>query len=258
MLQLAPATRGSSNAAASRATAVGSNTVSASTVSSRSPRGKPRRGIDRRAAAAARAVADHHVDQALRAGPLRDSAGVVGGAVIDDDDFDRPQGLPVQRGDRGAEARAAVERRDDHADRDVAGWRLAVSPRHAKQGERNKRQRVAGNVEDQHREGEQEPMGLRRAAAPFRTCEPPRKEPESAPDARHRTPQQLAEKRRAAFPRSYLVSFPLRRLFAITVAPIDRTRRSLQGDGNECTLGEYFHCKSANFRKPFETTTARD
>src|SRR4029077_2727476 len=37
MLQLAPATRGSLNAAARRATAVGSNTVSASTVRSRSP-----------------------------------------------------------------------------------------------------------------------------------------------------------------------------------------------------------------------------
>ena len=37
MLQLAPATRGSLNAAARRATAVGSNTVSASTVKSRSP-----------------------------------------------------------------------------------------------------------------------------------------------------------------------------------------------------------------------------
>src|SRR5215475_8632179 len=37
MLQLAPATRGSLNAAASRATAVGSKTVSASTVKSRSP-----------------------------------------------------------------------------------------------------------------------------------------------------------------------------------------------------------------------------
>ena len=37
ILQLAPATRGSSNAAASRATAVGSKTVSASTVKSRSP-----------------------------------------------------------------------------------------------------------------------------------------------------------------------------------------------------------------------------
>src|SRR5262245_22977532 len=37
MLQLAPATRGSLNTAASRATAVGSNSVSASTVKSRSP-----------------------------------------------------------------------------------------------------------------------------------------------------------------------------------------------------------------------------
>src|SRR5262249_59769585 len=103
MLQLAPPTRGSSNTAASRATAVGSNTVSASTVKRRSPFVKPRRGVHRRAAAAARAMADDHVDEAHRARPLRDGAGIVGRSVIHDDDFDWPQGLPAQRGDRGGE-----------------------------------------------------------------------------------------------------------------------------------------------------------
>ena len=85
--------------------------------------GKSGRGVDCRAAAAARAMADDHVDQALRAGPLRDGARFVGRAVIDDDDFDRPQGLPLQRHDRGVKPGAAVEGRHDHADRSIAGRR---------------------------------------------------------------------------------------------------------------------------------------
>ena len=68
--------------------------------------GKPGRGIDCRAAAAARAMADDHVHQAQRASPLCDRARFVGRAVIDDNDFDRPQGLSVQRGDRAARARS--------------------------------------------------------------------------------------------------------------------------------------------------------
>src|SRR5258705_12596466 len=54
MLQLAPATRGSLNTAASRATAVGSKTVSASTVKSRSP-------LANRAAAFIAALRPHRV-----------------------------------------------------------------------------------------------------------------------------------------------------------------------------------------------------
>jgi len=54
MLQLAPATRGSLNAAASRATAVGSKIVSASTVKSRSP-------LANRAAALIAALRPHRV-----------------------------------------------------------------------------------------------------------------------------------------------------------------------------------------------------
>ena len=121
--------------------------------------GKPGRGVDCRAAAATRAVADDHVHQAQRASPLRDSARFVGRAVIDDNDFDRPQGLPVQRRDRGVEPGAAVERRYDHADRSVAGRHSVASSAHAEQGQRNQRQRIARNVEYQHREGEQEQVG---------------------------------------------------------------------------------------------------
>src|SRR5262249_40279537 len=124
MLQLAPPTRGSSNTAASRAMAVGSDTVSASTVKSKSPlahrpAADAARRVARRAAAAPRPMADDHPPQPQRPPPLRDGGCVVGRAVIHDNDLDRPQGLPVQRGDRGAEARAAVERRYDHADRSV-------------------------------------------------------------------------------------------------------------------------------------------
>src|SRR5215469_15468182 len=128
MLQHAPPTCGSPNAAASRATAVGSNTVSASTVKSRSPPAN-------RAAAAARAVADDQVHQAVRSGALRDSAGIVGRAVIHDDDFERPQGLSVQRCDRRAEPGAAVECRYDHADRNVAGGRAVASAPRAEQSQ---------------------------------------------------------------------------------------------------------------------------
>src|SRR5262249_59359343 len=81
---------------------------------------EPRRGVHRRAAAAARAMADDHVDEAHRARPLRDGAGIVGRSVIYDDDFDWAQCFPAQRGDRGGEAGGAVEGRDDDADRGVA------------------------------------------------------------------------------------------------------------------------------------------
>src|SRR6185436_3639291 len=71
-------------------------------------------------------------------------------------DFNRAQRLPSKRGNRWGETAAAVERWDDHTHRKVAGGFRAISSREAKQGERAQRQRVARNVENQHREGEQE------------------------------------------------------------------------------------------------------
>ena len=108
-----------------------------------------------RAAAAARAMADNHVHQAQRAPAFRDGARFIGRAVIHDDDLDRPQGLSLQRRDRGAEAGAAVERRYDHADRGLAGRDAIAASPHAEQSQRKERQRIARNVEYQHREGEQ-------------------------------------------------------------------------------------------------------
>ena len=77
--------------------------------------GKPCCSVDGSAAAAAGPMADDHVNQALRSRPLRDRACCVGGAVVDDDDFDRSQGLPAQRADRRSKPGAAVECRDNHA-----------------------------------------------------------------------------------------------------------------------------------------------
>ena len=89
--------------------------------------GKPCRGIDRRAAATARAVADDHVDQAECPSPLRDPARAVGGAVVNDDDFERRQGLPPQRSNCAVKPGAAVERRYDHADGGTSSrwWAIA-------------------------------------------------------------------------------------------------------------------------------------
>src|SRR5262245_55088596 len=133
MLQLAPPTRGSSNTAASRAMAVGSNTVSASTVKSRSP-------LANRAAALIAVLRPHRVpwQMTISTRPSarpRSATARVGRAVIHDNDLDRPQGLPVQRGDGEAQARAAVERRYDHADRSVARSHSVASFPHAEQSQ---------------------------------------------------------------------------------------------------------------------------
>ena len=93
--------------------------------------GKSRRGIDCRAAAAARAMRDDNVDQALGAGALRDRARVVGRAVVDHDDLARRQGLPLQRHDGVVKPVAAVEGRQDHADRRTAGRRRGARSRRA-------------------------------------------------------------------------------------------------------------------------------
>ena len=159
MLQLAPATRGSLNAAASRCDRGRLENRVGIHGQKQIAAGKPGRGVDCRAAAAARAMADDHVHQAQRSRPLRDGARFVGRAVIDDDDFDRPQGLSVQRRDRGIEPGAAVERRYDHADRTLPAGPRSLRLLDAEQGQRNQRQRVARNVEYQHREGEQEQIG---------------------------------------------------------------------------------------------------
>src|SRR5262249_15136231 len=156
MLQLAPATRGSLNAAASRATAVGSKTVSASTVKSRSP-------LANRAAPFIAALRPQRVPWQMTmstrpSARARSATARVSSvrAVIHDNDFDRPQGLSLQRRDRGAESRAAVERRYNHADRGLARRNSIASSAHDEQSQRHQRQRIARNVEYQHREGEQQ------------------------------------------------------------------------------------------------------
>ncbi len=121
--------------------------------------GKPGRSVYCRAAPAPRAMTNNHVDQSQRPSPLRDSARLVDRAVIHDDDFDRPQGLPVQRRDRGAEPGAAVESRYDHADRSAACGHSIAWSAHAEKSQRKQRQRIARNVEYQHREGEQQQIG---------------------------------------------------------------------------------------------------
>ena len=144
--------------------------------------GKPGRGVDRRAAAAARAMADDHVHQAQRASPLRDGARFVGRAVIDDDDFDRPQGLPVQRGDRGVEPGAAVECRYDHADRSVAGRLLCRFVSTARTTREKPATMCSGECRISAPRRRAETDSFRPAAAPSRTCEPPRLGRDSVPN----------------------------------------------------------------------------
>src|SRR5262245_60432877 len=100
------------------------------------PAGKPRGSVDCRTAAAARAMADDHVHQAARAGPLRHGPRPVRRAVIHDDDFERSQGLSMQRRDRGAKPGAAVESRYDHADRSLARTYSIVSPPRSEERQR--------------------------------------------------------------------------------------------------------------------------
>ena len=73
--------------------------------------GKPGRGVCCRGLAATRPMANHHIHQTKRTSPLRDGTRVVGRAVIDDNNFDRPLGLSMQRRDRATEPGAAVENR---------------------------------------------------------------------------------------------------------------------------------------------------
>ena len=73
----------------------------------------------------------------------------------------------MQRGDRTVEAGAAVERRNYDA-YGGTGCLLDVSFPHAEQRQRNQRQGVAGNVQYQDREGEQEQTGSREEMHHFR------------------------------------------------------------------------------------------
>ena len=121
MLQLAPATRESLNTEASRSMAAGlENSVCVHGHEQVTAR-KPGRGVDCRAAPAAGAMADHHVHKAQGASPLRGRAGIIRRTVIDDDDLDRPLSLTVQRGKCRMEAGPSVERRNDHAHRELIG-----------------------------------------------------------------------------------------------------------------------------------------
>ena len=101
----------------------------------------------------------HHIHQAEAARPLRDSAGVVGRTVIDDDDFDRLQRLLLERSDCAAQAGAAVKGRYDYTDGSTAGGGAIVSCAEAEQRKRRQRKRIARDVEYQDREGEQEQAG---------------------------------------------------------------------------------------------------
>src|SRR3954468_11628205 len=99
--------------------------------------GKPCCSVDGGAAAAARPMADDHVNLPLRSRPLRDRTCFVGGAVVDDDDFDRSEGLPAQRTDRRSKPGAAVERRDNHAYPRLANGPTGASPLRAEQSKRH-------------------------------------------------------------------------------------------------------------------------
>src|SRR3954454_16511703 len=150
ILQLAPATRGSSNAAASRATAVRSKTVSASTVKSRSPEAN-------RAAAFIAALRPQRVPWQMTMSTRPSARARSATARVwsvepssSDDDFHRQQGLPAQRRDGGFEPGTAVEGWYDHANRGGARRHSIASSAHAEQSQRNQRQCRAGNVEYQH------------------------------------------------------------------------------------------------------------
>ena len=124
--------------------------------------GEARGLVDRGAAAASCAMADHHIDQALRAGALRYRACVVGRTVVDDDDLQRLQRLPVQGCNGGCEAYPAVESGNDHANGPVVRRRLIAFAQtaRAQKRKRNKRECVAGDIEHQRRKGKQQPIGL--------------------------------------------------------------------------------------------------
>ena len=83
-------------------------------------------GIDRRTTAATGAVTDHHVDKTECTRPFGNAAGLIGRAVIHDNDLHRLQGLPAQRCDRRLEAGPTVEGGDDDTDRGMLGRRTGT------------------------------------------------------------------------------------------------------------------------------------
>ena len=159
MLQLAPATRGSLNAAASRATAVGSKTVSASTVRSRSP-------LANRAAALIAALRPQRVPWQITMS-TRPSARARS-AMARVSSVEPSSTTMISTGRRVCRCSDAIVAPSPEPPLKVGmitltetlpAGTLSLRLAHAEQSQRNQRQRVARNVEYQHREGEQEQVG---------------------------------------------------------------------------------------------------
>ena len=183
MLQLAPPTRGSLNAAASRATAVGSNTVSASTVRSRSP-------LANRAAAFIAALRPQRVPwqmtMSTRPSARARSATARVSSVEPSSTTMISNGRKVcwlQRRDRGTEPGAAVESRYDHADRSVARRHSVASSPRAEQSQRKQRQRSSEECRISAPRKRAGRNWFRRAAAPLQTCDPPLRRTRCSPNA---------------------------------------------------------------------------
>ena len=159
MLQLAPATRGSLNAAASRATAVGSKTVSASTVKSRSP-------LANRAAAFIAALRPQRVPWQMTMSTRPSARARSATARVSS--VEPSSTTMISTGRKVCRCSDAIVGPSPEPPLNVgmitltealpAGTSIASSP-HAEQSQRNQRQRIARNVEYQHREGEQEQVG---------------------------------------------------------------------------------------------------
>ena len=154
MLQLAPPTRGSSNTAASRATAVGSKTVSASTVNSRSP-------LANRAAALIAGLRPQRVPWQMTMSTRPSARARSATARVSS--VEPSSTTMISTGRKVCWCSEAIERSSPEPPLKVGMITLTealpagalISSPHAEQRQRNQRQRIARNVEDQHREGEQ-------------------------------------------------------------------------------------------------------